>query len=131
MSTPKQPIPAKLLIGVFMQKQELLQKILPILEEKFGTIDIISSWFDFDYTDYYEKEMGTELHRRVIVFKELIEQESLAQIKTITNLVEKMYEQDGSRNINIDPGYMLPSRFVLATGKDFAHRKYIGKDIYA
>ena len=26
-----------------------------LLEEKFGSIDIISPWFEFDYTDYYYK----------------------------------------------------------------------------
>ena len=35
------------------------------------------------------------------------------------------------RNVNIDPGYLLLSRFVLATGKDFSHRIYIGRGIYA
>ena len=131
MSTPKEPLPAKLLVGLFMQNKEILHEILPMLEEKLGSIDIISNWFNFDYTDYYTKEMGTQLFRRIIVFKELIEQESLAKIKNITNFIEKMYEHDGKRKINIDPGYMLPSRFILATGKDYSHRIYIGDNIYA
>ena len=37
----------------------------------------------------------------------------------------------GRRSVNIDPGYMLLSRFILATGKEFSHRIYIGKGIYA
>ena len=31
----------------------------------------------------------------------------------------------------MDPGYMLPERFVLASGKNFSHRIYIGLGIYA
>jgi hypothetical protein len=33
--------------------------------------------------------------------------------------------------VNIDPGYMVLPRFVLASGKNFAHRIYIGKGVYA
>ncbi len=131
MSIPKKPLPAKLLLGFFMQEKVIFNEILTIIKEKLGSIDIISPWFDFDYTDYYEKEMGDNLFRRIIVFKDLIEQEELAKIKNITNLIEKSYEHDGNRKINIDPGYMLPSRFILATGKDFSHRIYIGENIYA
>ena len=131
MSTPKKPLPAKLLVGFFMQDKDIFNKICPIIEEKLGGIDIISPWFDFDYTDYYTKEMGNKLLRRIIVFKDLIEQENLAKIKNITNLIEKSYEYNGKRKVNIDPGYMLPSRLILATGKDYSHRIYIGENIYA
>ena len=131
MSTPKEPLPAKLLVGLFMQNKETLHEILPMLEENLGSTDIISNWFDFDYTDYYKKEMGTQLFRRIIVFKDLIEQADLAKIKNITNSIEKRYKHDGKRKVNIDPGYMLPSRFILATGKDYSHRIYIGENIYA
>ena len=33
--------------------------------------------------------------------------------------------------VNIDPGYLLHERFVLATGKNYSHRIHIGKGIYA
>jgi hypothetical protein len=49
----------------------------------------------------------------------------------MTNEIEKVFSEEGKRSINIDPGYMLMSRFVLATGKDFTHRVYLGKGIYA
>ncbi|MBW2740925.1 MAG: DUF4416 family protein, partial [Deltaproteobacteria bacterium] len=49
----------------------------------------------------------------------------------ITNKIEKKYSKNDKRLINIDPGYMLQERFVLATGKNYAHRIYIGMDIYA
>jgi hypothetical protein len=131
MSTPKKPLPAKLMVGTFMQDKEIIDEILLMLGGKFGNIDIISNWFNFDYTDYYKKEMGSGLFRRIIAFKDLIDQENLAKIKNITNLIEKKYEYDGKRKVNIDPGYMLPSRFILATGKDYSHRIYIGENIYA
>lgn len=131
MSTPKKPDPAKLVISLFMNSKEIFDSVLPELEKEFGEVDMISSWFNFDFTDYYYKEMGSPLFRRVVVFKEMIHQQDLANVKVHTNLIEKQWEISGRRSLNIDPGYLLLSRFILATGKDYAHRVYIGKGIYA
>jgi hypothetical protein len=48
-----------------------------------------------------------------------------------TNQIEDHYAHKGRRRVNIDPGYMLRERFVLASGKNFSHRIYIGEGIYA
>ncbi|MBF0203130.1 MAG: DUF4416 family protein [Desulfamplus sp.] len=131
MSTPKEPDLAKLVISLFMNNKDILESVLPELEKEFGEIDMISNWFNFDFTDYYYAEMGSPLFRSVITFKSLIHQSSLAKIKEHTNLLEKRWEANSKRSLNIDPGYLLLSRFILATGKDYAHRIYIGKGIYA
>ena len=52
MSLPKAPKPAKLVIGLFMKEKLLLDKIATELIDLFGSIDTVSSWFSFDYTDY-------------------------------------------------------------------------------
>jgi hypothetical protein len=85
----------------------------------------------FDYTRYYEKEMGWPLFRRMFSFNNLVDQKELAEVKLKTNEIETHFIRDGLRKINIDPGIMLPSRFILATGKDFSHRIYLDKGIYA
>ena len=131
MSLPKAPKPAKLVIGLFMKEKRLVEKITAELIEALGSIDMVSPWFPFDYTDYYESEMNAPLFRRMLTFKELIKQSSLADIKNLTNEIESNYSMEEKRLVNIDPGYMLKERFVLATGKNFAHRIYIGKKIYA
>ncbi len=131
MSTPKPPKKAKLVIGIFLKNKELLESPAKELIAEFGPVDIISHWFLFNYTSYYEPEMGSPLFRRMFVFKNLIEQASLSQIKIITNAIEERYSKNGKRNVNIDPGYMLHERFVLATGKNYTHRIYIGNNIYA
>ncbi len=131
MSTPKQPDPAKLVVGCFMNDKAHLDTLYPMLEDICGPVDMISSWLPFDYTDYYYKEMGAPLFRKVFAFKNLIEQKDLAAIKTGTNSIEKKFARSDKRQVNIDPGYLLSSRFVLATGKDYSHRIYIGKKIYA
>ena len=35
------------------------------------------------------------------------------------------------RPINLDPGIIEPSKLILASTKNFSHRIYIGKKIYA
>ncbi len=131
MSRPQLPKPAKLLIGLIMQEKPYIAAAADALIEKFGPVDAASSWFTFDYTTYYEPEMGAPLFRRVLAFKTLIKQSELAQIKLTTNELEQEYSTGGKRTVNIDPGYMLQERFVLATGKNFSHRIYIGRRIYA
>jgi len=131
MSLPKTPGPAKLIIGIFMKDKRLFPDVTEKLVMRFGGIDMVSPWFAFDFTDYYESEMGTPLFRRILVFKTLIQQEAMAGIKLTTNAIERDDLNKNGRRVNIDPGYLLRERFVLATGKNFAHRIFIGEGIYA
>ncbi len=131
MSQPEDPGPAKLIIGLIMKDKKILKPLAKELSDIYGPVDMVSSWFLFDYTDYYEPEMGSPLFRRMLAFQDLIEQSALADIKNRTNAIEKKFSENSSRNVNIDPGFLLPERFVLATGKNFTHRIYIGKRIYA
>jgi len=131
MSIPQSPKPAKLVVGLFMKEKSLIVPVVTELVEKIGSIDMVSQWLPFNYTSYYEPEMGFPLFRRVLAFKSLVEQSSLPEIKIITNKIEKKYSKNDKRLVNIDPGYMLQERFVLATGKNYAHRIYIGMGIFA
>ena len=119
-----------------MKDKKLAEPTAEKLTAQFGAVDIVSSWLPFDYTEYYRSEMGEPLFRRMFSFRKLIDQDALAEIKTATNAIEEQYSANqystnNKRRVNIDPGYMLHSRFVLATGKNYAHRIYIGKRIYA
>lgn len=131
MSRPQTPKPAKLVIGFFLKEKDLVFSVVKALIEKFGPVDIVSSWFPFNFTTYYEPEMGEPLFRRMLAFETLIKQSTLSEIKRITNDLELKYLKNSKRMVNLDPGYMLRERFVLATGKNFSHRIYIGQRIYA
>ncbi|MCP4622358.1 MAG: DUF4416 family protein [bacterium] len=131
MSIPHEPKPAKLVVGLIMKDKTLFEPLGVELSAGFGSVDIVSSWLPFDYTSYYEPEMGTPLYRRLLTFKKLIAQEELAEIKLTTNRLEQTFLQNNNRRVNIDPGYLLYERFVLASGKNFCHRIYIGRSIYA
>ncbi len=131
MSVPTPPRPAKLVIGFFLARQELAGTVMEHLEDHFGPTDLVSRWLPFDFTNYYRREMGTPLYRRIMAFKQLIDQEQLPDIKHLTNAIESEHTSDGKRVVNIDPGYLLLERFVLATGKNFSHRIYLRRGIYA
>jgi hypothetical protein len=131
MSLPQPPDLAKLVIGLFTREKQQFKGAAHDLSEEFGEIEVVSPWFSFDYTRYYEAEMGGPLFRRMMVFKTLIEQDTLPDIKAITNRIELKYTRDHKRTVNIDPGYLLLERFVLATGKNYTHRIHVGKGIYA
>lgn len=131
MSTPRPPQSAKLVIGCLLQQKSLFAPVVRKLTERFGPLDVISSWMAFEFTRYYEREMGRPLFRRVVAFREHVEQEQLPEIKLLTNGLEDHFSEGARRRVNLDPGYMLPERFVLATGKNYTHRIYVGKGIYA
>ena len=131
MSEPRNAIRAKLVIGLLFNNKALLPHLAGEMETAAGPIDMVSPWMTFDYTDYYTPEMGKPLFRRLLVFKELVAQMDLARIKRTTNELEQTHAVNGKRCVNIDPGYLLLERFVLATGKNYSHRIYIGRGIYA
>jgi hypothetical protein len=131
MSRPQPALPGKLVIGAFLKEKALLAQVAEGLSEAFGNIEMISPWFNFDFTEYYAPEMGGPLFRRMLVFEGLIEQERLAQCKLQTNALELSYSKGTRRCVNIDPGHLLHERFVLATGKNYSHRIYIDHGIYA
>ncbi|MGD9975157.1 MAG: DUF4416 family protein [Desulfatirhabdiaceae bacterium] len=131
MSRPGNPSPAKLVIGVFLKDKSRFSGVVNRLIEKRGIPDTVSPWFPFDFTSYYGKEMGGPLFRRMMSFGKLIHQDDLSEIKIMTNTIESDMVEGDRRTVNIDPGYLLRERFVLATGKNFAHRIHIGNGIYA
>ncbi len=130
MGRIKEVLPAKLIIGLIARK-EALETALAEIESAFGPIDAASDVIPFDWTNYYEDEMGKDLLRQWVSVKGLVAQESLPDIKLKTNDIEMAHAVDGRRNMNLDPGFILHSKLVLATTKDYSHRIYVGKGIYA
>jgi hypothetical protein len=127
MGRTSRPLPVKLIIGLIFQEPSLENTTRILLEKRFSETDLTSPCFDFDKTSYYRKEMGGDLKRRFLSFEALIPPERLVKIKLFTNALEKkLAAEDGTRRINIDPGYVSLSKLVLATTKNFAHRVYVG-----
>ncbi len=125
--------PVKLIVGMITSDEKLFNIAESMLSDKFGSIDFYSEILAFDYTDYYKPEMGENLKRKFISFEKFIHPENLAEIKILTNELEKNFliENSEKRRINIDPGYLTAAKLVLASTKDHIHRIYLGRGIYA
>lgn len=123
--------PVKLIAGFIFNKPEFFEKAKIILKKNFGQIDFESEPLVFNHTSYYEKEFGKGLQRSFVSFKKLIPAQDLPRIKITTNKIEKQFSVKGFRLINIDPGYLDLSKLVLATTKDYKHRIYLNKGIFA
>ncbi|HAW49842.1 TPA: DUF4416 domain-containing protein [bacterium] len=130
MGKIQEPKKAKLVVGMISQDYSLFEKVDTALSEKFGEIDIKSCIFPFDYTSYYNEEMGEGLKRKFVAFKRLIDQDVLPEIKLWTNEFEVFFSLNGKRRVNIDPGYITERKLVLASTKDSYHRIYLGRGIY-
>jgi len=124
-------IPVKLVMGFIYRERAVFNKVKDRLRRKFGRIDFESREIDFNYTDYYEKEFGSFLKRSFISFKKLIPPQDLFKIKLYTNRLERKFLNARKRLVNIDPGYLTPAKLVLASTKDYAHRVYLKKGIFA
>ncbi|MEA4858800.1 DUF4416 family protein [Solidesulfovibrio sp.] len=132
MSTPREPLPAKLVCSVLSAAlPELWPGIVAALEERFGPAEVACPVMPFDRTDYYDAELGTPLSRRLLAFARLLPQGGLAAAKRFTNALEARFARpDGRRRVNLDPGLLTQERLVLATGKNFTHRVYLGQGIF-
>lgn len=136
MARPKAPKPVKLLVGLLGSDVDLLRRARQLLTKQYGPVDLESSIWPFDQTDYYEAEMGPDLRRWFLTFVEPISPEQIAEIKRSTNELEERIAGDAllpdiARPVNIDPGYLNLHKLVLATTKDAGHRIYLGRGIYA
>jgi len=131
MSTAKEADNVKLISSIFSPREDLIETAMGRVEEMFGPLDWKSAGLFFDRTRYYEKEMGWPLFRRFVSFRDLIRPDSIVEVKLRTNELEKAFVREGKRSVNIDPGYICMERLVLVTGKNYTHRIYLSKGIYA
>lgn len=131
MGIPREPKPAKYTASIIGISDDLIHNVLEILIERLGEIDLKSDLMPFDWTRYYEREMGPNLMRRFVSFRELKRRDELINVKLWTNHVELAFSSSGKRMVNIDPGYVTQHHLILATTKEAPHRPYLGKGIFA
>jgi len=120
---------AKLFVGI-LYNEEFIGSVIDILRKQFGDVETESEAYQFDFTDYYQKEMGAKLKKKFVVFKDMIYRKDLAKIKVLTNNIEREYAVNGNRKVNLDPGYMTLHSIILASVKDAPHKIYLSNGIY-
>lgn len=121
----------KLFAGSFAGDEASLRKAKDLMERRFGRIDYESPVLHFSHTDYYRDEFGEDLKRQFLGFRRTVSMENICKAKIFTNRLEKGLSKNGRRTLNIDPGYLTLSKVILLTTKDYTHRIYLSKGIYA
>lgn len=122
---------ALLFTGLLFHHELYLDEARKRLTNLFGKTLFESPTLDWDYSEYYREELGWPIKRHFIFFEALINSATLPEIKLLTRDIEDALSEDGRRTINIDPGYLTLSKVVLASTKNYSHRIYMGKGIFA
>ena len=137
MGAVRQFTPVKLFIGVLVSNSKFIPAVEERLAAAYGAIDHRSDVIPFDFTNYYEAEMGDLIDRVFFSFERLIEADQLPEIKRQTNQLEtdlapvlKTTSTSVKRPANLDPGYVEQAKVVLASTKNFYHRIYLGSGIF-
>ena len=151
----KAPV-VKFICGMIGTRKEWFDEARRALVGALGETDLISDIMDFDFTHYYDAQMGSPLFRRFVSFERPAGPEALIEAKLLTNEIEREFAARlGSlapgavpdvdlarlsgkeipppsprRPINLDPGYVESSKLVLASMKNFSHRLYLGRGVY-
>ncbi len=131
MGKSRAPEKVMLFAGLLYCDNGPLSAAIDALREAFGPLlfeTAPAAW----HSGYYADEFGgTEVKRKFLFFEKLICPGQLADIKLTTNGIESSLSGAEKRKVNIDPGYITPARIVLASTKDYAHRVYLQKGVYA
>ena len=131
MSKLEEPPFVMLFCSIIYGSKSGFESCINELTNEYGDIGLKSSKLDFKSSEYYREEMGEELFRQFVGFRELISRDRIVDIKILADTLEKKFSEDGRRTVNIDPGYLSAEHLILSTGKAYAHRPYLGKGVYA
>jgi len=135
VSTLREPRPGLLLVSALAAREwwaEGWNALRRELSGRFGPLWSESELLPFDHTDYYAAELGAPLFRRLLAFERLAPLDSLVEAKRFACGLERgLARPDGARRVNLDPGLLTLERLVLASGKNFTHRIYLGRGVWA
>ncbi|MGA2032832.1 MAG: DUF4416 family protein [Thermoguttaceae bacterium] len=135
MGQPASHPPCLLLLAAFSRHDEALAWARQQAAETWGPPALESPAFHFTETDYYRLSMGPDLKKIFFALGSAFDPAQLTDVKLLTNHWEQQYAAAAghgeTRPLNVDPGYLTLGKLVLASTKDFAHRIYLSRGIYA
>jgi hypothetical protein len=130
-----EPAPVLLIMAAFSRYDAALDWAAATATAAWGPIALESPRFAFGETDYYGPTMGGDLKKTFFAFQRLVDTGTLPELKRTSNRWEAEYaalaRHPESRPLNLDPGYIMPGKLVLASTKDHSHRLYVGQGIFA
>ncbi|HON38613.1 MAG TPA: DUF4416 family protein [Deltaproteobacteria bacterium] len=130
MGVPATPCDVMLFCSVLFHDAAPAGKAIVALKDIYGEAIYESDPMPFDFTTYYEGELGSPLYRILIAFHDLVPRDSLPASKLKSNAIEETFTVRGKRSVNLDPGILSLENICLATTKPYSHRIYLGSGIW-
>lgn len=124
------PEEAVMFIASLFSSRDVLDAAFPKLQDLFGRLYYHSPSLPWNYSTYYEAEMGRPLYRHFMFFESVVDPVFLVDAKLALCEIEKEFSTSGKRRINLDPGYMSLAKVVLASRKNYSHRIYLGRGVF-
>ena len=133
MLKTEQPSHGLLFFGILYRSDLFSEEVFAQkLEALFGKF--ISHTPEFNpLAQYYAKEMGEAslLKRIFFVSTTPYPREFLLSSKLLSLEWERAWAVDDKRMVNVDVGFISAENFILATTKNYAHRVFLGQNIFA
>lgn len=105
------------------------------LERHFGRVRCETIDIPCTSTDRYSEEMGSSLHRRFFSFEKRADRDRLPEIKLCCHKIEKELGDRVNdftfRTVNLDPGIMTADNLVMASHREYNHRIYLTRGVFA
>jgi hypothetical protein len=135
MGQPTPPSDSLLILAAFSRHEAALDWARQQAIQTWGPLALESPRFEFAETRYYEASMGPGLKKTFFLPARPFDPARLVDTKLLTNHWEEEHVQASGhgepRPLNLDPGYLTLGKLVLASTKDFTHRIYLDRGIYA
>jgi len=135
MAKAYKPPAVKFICGMICGEVAMFDRAAAALAEALGPVEAVGEVLDFDFTHYYDQQMGSPLYRRFVSFAGPHRPDFLAEAKVRTNAIEAELAAarpavGPPRPINLDVGYVEAPKLVLASMKNFSHRIYLRDGVY-
>lgn len=110
--------------------EEDLGKVKTELEKKYGKIFAESPTFPFNWTNYYNQELGDTIKRKWFVYSPVVNAEEIWVYKLQSIRLEEKFKKGKKRTVNIDPGLLSLASITLLSTKPAFHRLYLSHNIW-
>ncbi len=131
----QKPPPGRLIASVIYSSYDALVEALPVLERRFGPVEMETVDIPCQVKDLYKEEMGSHLQRRFFCFERPVERDTLPEIKKVCSKIEPLFaDQTGDfffRTVNVDPGILTPDNLTMASHRGLNCRIYLRDGVYA
>lgn len=141
MSSPHYPLPGLIFASVLFHPERVDgNELINLFQSQFGACRIHSLsgqtmshyyWHELSGRPSTSKNESDQLQRLLFISEDPFPRKELISAKKWAWEMEVRSEFLGVRRENWDPGFVSEEQVLLATGKPYSHRIYLGEGIYA